>query len=309
VSFVSILGACRLQPTNLITPFTSVSSEQSTPFRVVGYVTAAAVIETLPFDKLTHINYAFLIPRDDGSLLPIPNAWKLDNLVELAHENGVKVLISVGGWGYDSEFETLASDPISREVFTEKLVAFIGEHELDGIDIDWEYPKQDSKGNFLALLENIQSALPSGKLLTAAVVAAGENANGIPPEAFSFLDFVNVMIYDGPQHAAIDYAHSSLDYWEDRGLSIDKTVMGVPFYSQPFFAPYRKIIESDPSAAYRDNSNYHGTDISYNGIPSMIEKTHIAMDRASGIMIWTLEYDSFDEGTSLLHAIHQTINP
>jgi GH18 family chitinase len=267
------------------------------------------VIETIPFNKLTHINYAFLIPEADGTLMPFPNVWKLDNLVDLAHEKGVKVLISVGGWGYDSEFESLASNPTSRSMFIKNLVQFLIDHELDGIDIDWEYPDKDSKNNFLALMIDLRNALPTDKLLTAAVVAAGENGDGIPKEVFSLVDFLNLMAYDGPQHATIDYTRNALDYWAERGLPQEKTVIGVPFYSQPFSAPYRQIIESDPSNAYRDETKYQGIDISYNGIPTIKDKTHLAMERASGIMIWTLEYDSFAEETSLLQAIHQTIYP
>lgn len=73
------------------------NQSKSPKFRVIGYVTASVVIETVPFDKLTHINYAFLIPNADGTFQMMPNTWKLQSLAEKAREHGVKVLISVGG--------------------------------------------------------------------------------------------------------------------------------------------------------------------------------------------------------------------
>ncbi len=51
-------------------------------FRVIGYVTASVVVEQVPFDKLTHINYAFLIPNADGTFQLMPNTWKLKALAE-----------------------------------------------------------------------------------------------------------------------------------------------------------------------------------------------------------------------------------
>jgi hypothetical protein len=38
----------------------------------------------------------------------------------------------------------------------------------------------------------------------------------------------------------------------------------------------------------------------------MRRKTALALERASGVMIWALDQDSFDD-TSLLNVIHETI--
>jgi len=309
VIFVGLLCSCQTQPRNNTAPIAvNTQLPESVKFRIVGYVTAAVVVETIQFDKLTHINYAFLIPKSDGTFSSLPNAWKLDNIVEQAHQLDVKVLISVGGWGYDKEFEQLASNQETRQVFVQKLVDFVTKHNLDGVDIDWEYPDLETQDNFLTLMQDVKAALPQDKLLTAAVVAAGENGEGIPRELFPIIDFLNLMAYDGPTHAEISYAQHSLDYWGKRGLPQEKTVLGVPFFSHPNFIAYRKIIGADPSAANLDSTNYFGSQERYNGSITISTKTKLAMDSASGIMIWTLEHDSFDEDTSLLNTIYQTSN-
>ena len=44
----------------------------------------------------------------------------------------------------------------------------------------------------------------------------------------------------------------------------------------------------------------------YNGLPTIRAKTELAMQRATGIMIWTIAHDTIDD-TSLLRAISETI--
>lgn len=294
---ISLAGACSPKETPLM----------PNDFRIIGYVTDAIVPAAIPYDQLTHINYAFLIPNRDGTFAPLNNPWKIEEIVAQAHEHGVRVLISVGGWGWDEQFETLAADPASRTVFVRGLVDIVNQYDFDGADIDWEYPDAGpSAQNFLALMTELRAALPSDQLLTMAVVALGEHGAGIPAETFALTDFVNIMAYDGgTPHSSYQYAVDSLDYWLGRGLPPEKAVLGVPFYARPNEAPFRRIVAADPAAAYVDEFDYYGTRINYNGIPTIQAKTRLAMERASGIMIWALEHDASGE-LSLLNAIYQT---
>ena len=52
-------------------------------------------------------------------------------------------MIALGGWN-DSKFDKysrLVNDPAARATFTEKVIEFIEEHNFDGLDLDWEYPR------------------------------------------------------------------------------------------------------------------------------------------------------------------------
>ncbi len=297
-----------IQPLPTQPPMTATPSPP--PFRIIAYVTEAVVPEQIRYEKLTHINYAFLIPNDDGSVQRLANSWKLKAIVEQAHAHHVQVLLSLGGWGWDAQFETIAADPARRARFIGEVVNRVDEYGLDGVDMDWEYPDPGpSSENFLALMRELRAALPAGKLLTAAVVALGDTYGlGIPVESFALMDYVNIMTYDGDgrNHASMEYARGGLDYWLGRGLPPEKAVLGVPFYARPDGTPYRKIVQADPKAAYQDFFNYYGVELNYNGIPTIREKTLLAIARASGIMFWTLEQDSSDE-LSLLDVIYQTV--
>jgi len=281
-----------------------------TRFRVIGYLGSRASLDAVPFEKLTHVNYAFLIPNDDGTFRKFSAAAHLKETVRKASEAGVKVLISVGGWGWERQFEAMAEDSAKRAVFVRELLAFVKDHDLDGADIDWEYPRPGrSAQNFMALIKELRAGLPTHNLLTAAVAALGRNADGIPNESLTLLDFINLMAYDGPAgaHSSMEFATASIDYWHARGWPPEKLVLGVPFYSRPSGVPYRKLVKADSSASNRDLTSYNGIEQNYNGIPTIQAKTELAIKRASGVMFWTLENDSNDD-LSLLNAICQTVD-
>jgi GH18 family chitinase len=59
--------------------------------------------------------------------------------------SGIKKIISLGGWAFSTEPGTFsilreATQPANREKFKSNLISFMNEHNLDGIDLDWEYP-------------------------------------------------------------------------------------------------------------------------------------------------------------------------
>ena len=282
-------------------------SESADPgFRIVGYVTDKGVTATEEqIRSVTHLNYAFALPQGDGSLLDIANPWKLEAYVEIAHANDVKVLISIGGWGWDAEFERLAASPTSRATFVREVVALVEDFGLDGADVDWEYPDAGpSSAAYTALMTELRAALPAGMLLTAAVAAVSPGADGVAADVFEQVDFLNLMAYDGsgPQHASMAYAQETLDYWAGRGLPAAQSVLGVPFYSRPTEVSYRALVSADPAAALGDEIDHGVALVNYNGPATIGRKTELAMERASGIMIWTITDDTSDE-TSLLHAI------
>ena len=303
VLLVSCSTATVLAPLPTMTP-------TPPPFRIIAYATDRIVESLIPYDQLTHINFAFLTPKTDGTFNPINNGWKLEKIVETGHAKNVKVLISVGGWGWDEQFEIMAADPESRAAFVRNLKSFVEQYQLDGADIDWEYPDAgESSQNFLALIQGLRDAMPD-KLLTTAVVSYGDNALGIHPESIALFDFINVMTYDGPDHAAMGQFEKGLAYWSEHGVPKEKIVMGVPFYSRlkgssAEGVSFARLVEADPAAAQTDEFDYNGIAEIYDGIPTVQAKTRIAMEKASGIMFWSLDHDAQGK-FSLVTTIYQT---
>jgi GH18 family chitinase len=279
------------------------------PFKVIGYVTPAANIAAIDFSHLTHINYSFLIPRANGTTRPFGAPNHLRAVVAQAKKHDVKVLIAVGGWGWDKEFETLAADPAIREKLAKRVAEFCATYQLDGVDIDWEYPNAGaSAAHFAALAIAFRSALPAGALVTAAVLADATDADGILTDAVGHLDFINLMAYDGPRddHSSYAMAERSIATWLARGIEPEKLVLGVPFYARPGDATYRTLLTNDPATASGDRVSFQGIEQNYNGPATIRRKTELALQRVGGIMIWELSQDARGSD-SLLRVIGETV--
>lgn len=277
-----------------------------TPFRVIGYMPSwAGNVNQVQYSKLTHINYAFLLPTNTGGLQAIDNPAKLQSLVTTAHANNVKVLISVGGWndGNDGGFESLAANSTYRNNFVTNMINFVNQYGLDGVDIDWEYPDPGaSANNYVTLMTQLSTEMHNrGKLLTGAIVGTG--GASILNAAFALVDFYNLMAYDynNFDHSTYSYATQSVNYWRGRGLPASKTVLGVPFYGRPTWESYAQLIArgANPYADVFDN-------VGYNGITTIKQKTNLAFDQGSGVMIWELSQDA-SGANSLLSAIHEVV--
>jgi GH18 family chitinase len=230
----------------------------------------------------------------------------LNSLVTSSHNAGVRVLLSIGGWndGDDSAFNSLAATPEGRARFATALDGYVDQFQLDGIDIDWEFPEADQAVNFTAMIREVSAKLrPKNKLLTIAVAAFAGGGAGVTPESLQYIDLVNIMAYDGqngPGHSPMSYAEDALALWLGKGVPREKAILGVPFYSRPGYVPYSALLAQSPQASTLDNL---GAEY-YNGIPTIQAKTALAMQKAGGIMAWDLSQDSQNADLSLLSAIY-----
>ena len=225
--------------------------EVTTPQMVIGaYV--YGVRDALPDPTLmTHINFAFGGVSEDFSSLSMRSTEDLDKVVALKKVNpSLKVLLSVGGWGA-GRFSEMASSPVTRESFAKSCADFVKEHNLDGIDIDWEYPGSDMAGisaseqdtdNFTLLMKDLRLALGNDKLLTFASACNAEHVDF--PAVLPWIDFVNVMSYDMGfghlHHSSLYRSEISGEFTADeavkvhikKGVPASMIVMGMPFYGR-----------------------------------------------------------------------------
>ena len=295
-------------------------------FKVIAYSFGATKPDEIRYDQLTHINYAFALPQADGKLAPFKDSDRLREIVANARKHQVKVFIAVGGWGIgdgggnDFRFEKLVSSAESRQVFVRSVSKFVDEHQLDGLDLDWEYPDdsvntragqtQKSSAYFLELVKELRTELnKKNKLFSIAVVGSDDTIGaGIPEKAFEYVDWVNIMSYDNSKeksHSSYRYAMHCLDYWIDkRNLPAAKAVLGLPFYGKYPATAYNRILAIDPMASTKDTV----AGIIYNGPALLRAKTRLALDRGlAGVMFWELSHDVTDPKKSLLNAINQEI--
>jgi chitinase len=229
--------------------------------------------------KLTHINYAFVDVRNNRAWLhnektDTVNFRKL-NLLKQENPN-LKILISIGGWTWSGKFSDAVLTDTSRERFAASAVDIINKFDLDGIDIDWEYPslqglegnvfRPEDKQNYALFFKEMRRQTDSlakfthkKYLLTTAVGGfksfVDHNDMGA---AQQYLDFVNLMTYDysggkiASHHTALYAskayeAHNNSDeavqLFEAAGVPASKLVLGVAFYGHSsILAPGSKIL-------------------------------------------------------------------
>ncbi|MFE0592178.1 glycosyl hydrolase family 18 protein [Micromonospora echinospora] len=307
-----LLALATAAATLALTPTAAEAVVLPNNFKSVGYMPSwSGDVNTVQYGKLTHINYAFVLPNSNGTLRPVENPGKLSSLVSLGHANNVKVSIAIGGWnnGDDSAFEALAANSATRTTFVNNVVNFVNQYNLDGVDMDWEYPDPGASAtNYSLLMQQLSGALRSrGKLLTAAVVSEGYYVQGVPTAVFGHVDWLNIMAYDGGSpHANYDWSINAVNGWKARGLPASKAVLGVPFYSRPGYYTYAALVGMDPANANRDCATVGGAQQCYNGIPTVKRKTQWALANAGGMMNWELSQDTTGS-TSLVSAIYDTV--
>jgi chitinase len=98
--------------------------------------------ETLPLDKLTHIIFSFTEVIDGEMKFPGDTlGLMLKRLVkERKKHPNLKVMVACGGWTGSKGFSEMAMTDQGRKKFVESALKFIKEYDIDGLDIDWEYP-------------------------------------------------------------------------------------------------------------------------------------------------------------------------
>lgn len=297
------------EPTATVTASQPISTKE-TDMKVIGYLTTwnYSCYKTLDWDNLTHINIAFVNPDKNGVFKnDIGSDSTLQKIVDTAHANGVKVLASLGGWGGSVNYPDLVSNTAGINRLNANLLEFVEKFSLDGIDIDVEGDVDKELWNhYEEWISSLRKLCDDeGLLLTTA--CAKWYASYISDDTLRLFDLVNIMVYDNTSeknHASMEYAKASLEYFESKGIEKSKLVLGVPFYARnPDFGymSYQDIIATDESAYNRD---YYG-EFSYNGKYTMAAKCELAKDYG-GIMIWELGEDA-SEPFSLLEIIGEKV--
>ena len=191
------------------------AQEAARDYRIIGYVADGPTLPKISADKLDVINFAFaeVNPAHEVFLPRETAARSLAGLVALRETNpDLKVLLSIGGWGAGNFSEAALTDA-SRARFADTALALVRKYDLDGLDIDWEYPahpgpgishRPEDKQNFTLLLQAIRAELDAlsktngGRRYLLTIAAAdGEAARGLEIARISeVLDWINLMTYD-----------------------------------------------------------------------------------------------------------------
>jgi chitinase len=237
---------------------------------IIGYVFPGnRVMDESEVDGsyLTHINYAFSNIIDGRMVEGYPNdSLNFAVLRQIRDKNpGLHLLISAGGWGWSGGFSDMALTTESRAVFIRSALEFLKRHDLDGLDLDWEYPglpgnnnphRPEDRENFTALLRECRQALDElggaekHYLLTIAAASFQSYLDNTEMDVVAdYLDFINIMTYDfvgewgntTGHHANLltpDFdpaamaVENSVALFNRFGVGNDKLLIGAAFYGR-----------------------------------------------------------------------------
>lgn len=269
--------------------------------------------QKIDFHRITHLFIAFsVLEEEKGLYMPVIPAETAAGMEIIRQEctrqhAECKILLSVGGAMAD-HFCPAARTEENRRAFAERCALLTQQYQLDGIDLDWEFPGISHCGvsacehcvsDFTLLTETLRRAL-NGKLLTSAM--GSDHWNRLENHRLrDLLDYANIMTYDmdPAAHSSIQLTKNAMEGWLSAGYPPEKLLLGVPFYARSLDESYNWIgydrlmqmkEEGAASLLYRDGQTYvlvDGAECSIDTPDTIREKAAYCRDRGfGGIFCW-----------------------
>ncbi|KAJ2354425.1 hypothetical protein GGH92_000031 [Coemansia sp. RSA 2673] len=192
----------------------------------VGWKCMNGGFSAVDWSKYTHVHFSF---ADIGLDLQVKmDAMATSEFVSFKKLAGPKKIVSFGGWGISTDVGTYqhlrnAMLPANIDTVVTNLVNWMNANQLDGLDIDWEYPgAPDIPGipaglpsdapNYLTFLKKLKAKMPAGKSLSIAAPASYWYLKQFPiTDMAQQLDYIVYMTYD--LHGQWDYGNQWTGNW------------------------------------------------------------------------------------------------
>ena len=290
---------------------------------------ASSSMNNLQWTKMTDLFYAFAEPTSTGGYTLNNESW-LTTLVTKGKTNNVRVHLSFGGATQGSTgWSTCTSTETNRTNFATTCNNLVTTYDLNGINLDWEFPEGSEAVNYADLAVKVRAALDQAEItlghkvyLTCAVAPLIWNNDGINSTFLGVMDYVMPMAFDdgncsycgGSNASSMTMAQNAFLHWTTgipgsgvagKGVAANKLVIAIPFYENGGTA-YNSFSSASPASYYNDADGYYGG-YYYNSDPLIKAKADYLMPKAvAGLWTWELVHDRNDE-YSLLGSMYSNV--
>ncbi len=147
---------------------------------------------------------------------------------------GFQTSMSIGGWSNRTYFAPIMCDETKRQNMIGDIIALIERWGFDNVDIDWEYPMQNDKANFVTFLKELRAGLDASNdgdvrnttISTALSVNITNMQAGLSSELNNYVDYFNLMSYD--MHGSFDNFFGNMASLDSDKLLADAIVNQQP---------------------------------------------------------------------------------
>lgn len=265
--------------------------------KTVGYLPYYRNLDMKKVELLTDLVIFSAEPKKDGSLKynePLINLLEKSKTIK-----NCRKFICVGGWAKSDNFKHITLNEKLRKSFIDKIFSLVKLYELDGVDYDWEHPKNKDEEQAYELL--IKETAARG----IKVSMAAASWQKFSPEVFKHLYALNIMSYDHPkEHSTLEQAKEDVLLFVKKGCPLEKINLGVPFYGRHIENRKNKSFNK---ITIEDETTDIVEGFYFNNVDTLKKKIKLIKEmKLSGIMIWEIEQDNKD--MLLLKTINKTIS-
>jgi hypothetical protein len=295
-------------------PFQTLSAlAAQAPFLVSVYADVDTPAQSIPYEEIDELALAFVNPVDACGNFSATTFPEIQAIVKSARAaDGAKIAVSfaIGGGGNQSVndlLEEIAASARCRGQFASQVAAILTQNDLDGVNLDWEFPKTASLGNYTLLVQALRQAIGTKKTLSIAIYDDGgkENpADHMTTAVFPYVDYYMVMAYLDPRNAAIKSWVNPPWNLPESQLRLGLALFGDADNGGPSRG-YNEILGTVAPAQANPCGDRVGI-YTINGLSTTGELTRFAMTQMlGGITAWELGDDRTDS-ISLLGAASDT---
>lgn len=239
-------------------------------------------------------------------------------------DHNVKLIVTAladGSWG-DGHNGVNAYMADNWEYVADQIADFAEKYDIDGVDIDWEYPiTSDDWKVYDSFIQKLHHDLKAFKETSIISTALSAGQLGLSQETFDCLDQIQFMAYDGNDtdgyQSSLQQAQEGLRDFVNNGADISKINIGIAAYGRPINStPYWATWRDLKDANYWNNKYFTVEDANqiYEGTfcsPALAgDKTAYALfSGAGGVMVFRVACDkTMDDPNSVACGIENTVN-